>query len=74
MSSDASSNGSMAIKLDMSKAYDRMELAFLSSVMLKLGIRPCWIELVMKCIKSTSSAFLVNGVPKAHIVPSQGLQ
>ncbi|XP_042983268.1 uncharacterized protein LOC122312670 [Carya illinoinensis] len=55
--------GNMAIKLDMSKAYDRIELHFLQVVMEKLGFCSKWIELVMKCVSSVSYSVLVNGKP-----------
>ena len=71
---DASSNDSMAIKLDMSNAYDQAEWPFLLRVMLKLGFRPCWIELIIKCIKFASFAFMGNGSPTCHIIPSRGLR
>ncbi|KAK3198214.1 hypothetical protein Dsin_021629 [Dipteronia sinensis] len=53
--------GRVALKLDMSKAYDRVELGFLKGMMLNLGFDLKWIELVMKCLYSASYSFLVNG-------------
>ena len=64
----------MAIKLDMSKAYDRVEWPFLKLVMLRLGFAEGWVELVMRCVCSASFSFLVNGVPQGHIVPSRGIR
>jgi len=42
--------------------------------MLKLGFHSCWVELVMKYIKSASFAFLINGAPTSHLIPSRGLR
>lgn len=43
-------NGVAAIKLDMSKAYDRVEWCFQRSMMLQLGFRQQWVDLVIKCV------------------------
>ena len=42
--------GLMAIKLDMSKAYDRMEWIFLEKLMEKLGFANRWISLISSYI------------------------
>jgi hypothetical protein len=47
--------GLMAVKIDMEKAFDRMECDFLLSVMGNLGFHPTWISWIRICISTTSS-------------------
>ena len=42
--------GYAAIKLDMSKAYDRIEWHFLRDIMQRLGFDRRWVNLVTKCV------------------------
>lgn len=42
--------GSFTLKLDMSKAYNRVEWGFLKEMMLKLDFERTWVESIMKCI------------------------
>jgi len=69
-----SSNGSMAIKLDMSKAYDRVEWGFLRNIMLRMGFCRDWVNMVMNCVESASFSFVLNGVPTGHLVPQRGIR
>ena len=59
------SNGFMALKLDMSKAYNRVEWVFLENVMKKMGFFEQWIGLIMVCVKTVTHSILMNGEPKA---------
>ena len=67
-------DGYMALKLDMSKAYDRVEWDFLERAMVHLGFAGSFVATIMSCIKSVSYSVLLNGVPGRTIKPSRGLR
>ena len=66
--------GFMALKLDMSKTYDRVEWLFLEKILLRMGLQESWVALIMECITTVSYSILVNGEPKGLVKPSRGLR
>ena len=64
----------MAVKLDMSKAYDRVEWIFLKSMMARMGFCARWVNLVMQCIQTVSYSVILNGAPMGYICPSRGIR
>jgi hypothetical protein len=66
--------GFMAVKLDMSNAYDRVEWLFLEGMMRAMGFIERWIQLIMTCVSSVSYSVLVNETPYGKIQPTRGLR
>lgn len=64
----------MALKLDISKSYDRIEWPFVKGVMQKMRFSIKWVNLVMNCISTASFSVLINGVAKGLIHPQRGLR
>lgn len=70
----AKKKGRVALKLDISKAYDKVEWNFLKQVMMRLGFEDKWVRLIMDCITTSSFSVLINGSPKGLITPQRGLR
>ena len=63
-----------AVKLDMMKAYDRVEWHFLEAILLKLGFSASWVCLIMKCVSSVRFVVKVNSELLPFFTPSKGLR
>ena len=66
--------GSLALKLDISKAYDHVEWQFLQKIMEKMGFPVVWVERVMSCVTTPSFSILVNGKPYGMVHPTCGIR
>uniref|UniRef100_A0A803P267 Reverse transcriptase domain-containing protein n=1 Tax=Cannabis sativa TaxID=3483 RepID=A0A803P267_CANSA len=66
--------GFMALKLDMSKAYDRIEWKYLEEILLRLGFEHGWIALMMERVRSASYLIVHGGKTMGPIIPQRGIR
>ncbi|GAU47118.1 hypothetical protein TSUD_98950 [Trifolium subterraneum] len=66
--------GELALKIDISKAYDKVDWGFLRGVMTKVGFTDVWIRWVMMCVSSVNYSVLMNYDRVGLILPGRGLR
>nr|XP_028952454.1 uncharacterized protein LOC114822290 [Malus domestica] len=64
-------HGFMALKLDISKAYDRVEWKFLEAMMHRMGFSNRWIRTIMLCITTVTYSFKLNGDSVGYMHPER---
>ncbi|KAL0349755.1 UNVERIFIED_CONTAM: hypothetical protein Sradi_4124700 [Sesamum radiatum] len=68
------SKGNLILKLDMSKAYDRVKWKFLYAILEKMGFLARFIALIKHAIEHCWFTILVNGESSGFFKSSQGLR
>ncbi|KAA3453657.1 reverse transcriptase [Gossypium australe] len=68
------SKKSFALKLDMSKDYDRIEWSFLEKMLRGMGFCEGWILIIMRCITSVTYTVVINGKHGEEFKPQRGLR
>ena len=67
-------NGYMMIKLDLEKAYDKLEWSFIREMLIRFNFLENLIELIMSCISTVSTSLLFNGRCMDPFWPSKGIR
>lgn len=65
---------SVAIKLDLNKAYDSVCWDFLLRLLNKMGFDEKWISWIEQCVCSVSYSFFLNGSQICNVLPDRGLR
>ena len=66
--------GYMALKIDLEKAYDKLEWSFIKDMLIRFNLPRKLIDLIMSCISSVSTSLLFNGGALEPFMPARGIR
>ncbi|GJT25273.1 reverse transcriptase [Tanacetum coccineum] len=64
----------MTLKLDLNKAFDRVEWDFLAATLKKIKFADRWCQWILACLISYELEFLIHGDSIGNIKPTRGIQ
>jgi hypothetical protein len=64
----------MILKLDLSKAFDKLSWDYMRAMLLAFGFDHLWVEWILNLTSSAFFSILVNGVPSHPFSPSRGIR
>jgi hypothetical protein len=64
----------MILKLDLSKAFDKLSWDYMCAILLAFGFDHLWVEWILNLTSSAFFSILVNGVPSHPFSPSRGIR
>jgi hypothetical protein len=62
-----------AYKIDLNKAYDRVDWGFLEVTLKRLAFHSKWVRWVMECVTTVRYSVRSNNMPLEPFCPSRGL-
>lgn len=69
-----SKQAGMLLKLDLSKAFDKLSWTYIQHMLKAFGFCSMWIRWILSLITSTHFSILVNGFPSRSFKPSRGIR
>ena len=66
--------GVTTIKIDMEKAYDRLDWKFIEHTLMCLNLETKFIQIIMACITTNSMSILWNGDESSNFSPTRGVR
>jgi len=64
----------MILKLDLSKAFDKLSWEYIHQMLLAFGFNATWTRWIMNLITSPCFSVLLNGSPSLPFRPSRGIR
>lgn len=64
--------GEVALKIDISKAYDRVDWYYLEEILSAMAFSKRWINWMKLCVQTFLHTFLVNDSKVGLVTPSRG--
>ncbi|WJX92273.1 hypothetical protein P8452_73938 [Trifolium repens] len=68
------SKGELALKIDISKAYDKVDWGFLKGMLVRFGFSEMWVQWMMMCVSTVNYSVLMNLDKVGPIYPGRGLR
>eukprot|EP00253_Pinus_taeda_P006734 PITA_06734 len=69
-----SKQAGMLLKLDLSKAFDKLSWSYIQQMLISFGFCSTWVRWIMSLITSSHFSLLFNGFPSRPFKPSRGIR